>query len=570
VRREIDYRFTSIAHVERVLLDAATLQPRAHNTLVRRGFPVDARVEDCRSLRFRGQTLCVHTLVHGGVIRPVLSRVTDREIVYTGPISLPTETTRIEKNWVLFDHGGELHCLYRLDPLTIFARGRNGTWRLVKRVDNGWSASFAGMLSNSANLVPFAGGHLGFWHSIVDGRYVQGAMLLDENLDIACATGALLDGHDAVRGYKPGVLYVSALVVHAGRVLAFYGEGDAHSGVATFDAAELEAELRRRPFVPASRSPSGWNRPRWASSTARWSSSTSARAATRFRCGCTCPTVACTRSCSGSACAGSTCATFRAGGASTTRSEVRPRALRRRRPGARRRARSRAARGPRRNGKQVRDGEERDREDGDRGPAADRVDEARPGVEREERQVRDVHREAEVAEVHGRAGREHGDHRAAPVREHEDRDGAQRRETDLAEPVGNRGAEPRREVEHAMHRRHREAGRDEDAGLERARRRARRRQRSAYPRQDARERHAERELGEPRERKRAVEHVPVPRRDRIAAVERAEDGGDQGTGDAHRDGQGERASAARRACGRAAMGSRGRRTRRPKASTTAG
>jgi len=49
---------------------------------------------------------------------------------------------------------------------------------------------------------------------------------------------------------KPGVLYVSALVVHEGRVLAFYGEGDAHTGVAVFDAAELETELRRRPFVP--------------------------------------------------------------------------------------------------------------------------------------------------------------------------------------------------------------------------------------------------------------------------------------------------------------------------------
>ena len=250
VRREIDYRFTPIAHAERVVLDAATLTPRGHNTLARRGFPVDARVEDCRSMRFRGETLCVHTLVHGGVIRPVLSRLTDREIVYAGPISLPAETTRIEKNWVLFDHGGELHCLYRLDPLTIFARGRGGAWRLVKRVDNGWGASFAGMLSNSANLVPFAGGHLGFWHSVVGGRYVQGAMLLDENLDLAFATGVLLDGRDAVPGYKPGVLYVSALVVHEGRVLAFYGEGDAHTGVAVFDAAELETELRRRPFVP--------------------------------------------------------------------------------------------------------------------------------------------------------------------------------------------------------------------------------------------------------------------------------------------------------------------------------
>jgi len=250
VRREIDYRFTPIAHVERVVLDAATLSILGHGTLRRRGYPDGARVEDCRPLRFRGQALCVHTLVHGGTIRPVLARLTDREIVYDGPIALPTQTTPIEKNWVLFEHGGDLHCLYRLDPLTIFARGRGGRWRLVKRVDNGWGASFAGMLSNSANLVPFAGGHLGFWHSIVDGRYVQGAMRLDANLDLVAATGVLLDGRDATPGHKPGVLYVSALAVHAGRVLAFYGEGDAHSGVAAFDAVALEAELRRHPFAP--------------------------------------------------------------------------------------------------------------------------------------------------------------------------------------------------------------------------------------------------------------------------------------------------------------------------------
>ena len=44
---------------------------------------------------------------------------------------------------------------------------------------------------------------------------------------------------------------MSSLVAHGGRVLAFYGEGDAHLGVATFDAAELAAELARHPFVPA-------------------------------------------------------------------------------------------------------------------------------------------------------------------------------------------------------------------------------------------------------------------------------------------------------------------------------
>jgi predicted GH43/DUF377 family glycosyl hydrolase len=251
VRREIDYRFTPIAHAERVVLDAADLALVGHGTLVRRGYPDDARIEDFRPIRFGGETLVVHTMVHAGSIRPVLARATDRELALVGPLELPLATTPIEKNWVLFVHEDELHCLYRLDPLTIFARDARGRWRLRKRADNGWGDRYTAMLSNSANLVPFDGGHLGFWHSLVDGRYVQGAMLLDGRLDLACATGTLLDGRDAVPGHKRGVLYVSSIVVHGDRVLAFYGEGDAHSGVAAFDARALADALRRSPFRSA-------------------------------------------------------------------------------------------------------------------------------------------------------------------------------------------------------------------------------------------------------------------------------------------------------------------------------
>jgi predicted GH43/DUF377 family glycosyl hydrolase len=251
-RREIDYRFTTVVHAERIVLDPDTLALRSHRTLARRGFPDDARLEDFRLLEHGGETLVVHTMVRPSGIRPVLSRLGARTIELVDPLDLPVETTRIEKNWVLFEASGRLHCLYKLDPLTIFARGDDGAWRLVKRAENGWSRAFTGNLSNSANLVPFMGGHLGFWHSIVDGRYVQGAVWLDRKLDIRFATGVLLDGRHAERGYKPGVLYVSGLVVHGGKVHAFLGEGDAHTGVATFDAAALEAELRRHPFVPTS------------------------------------------------------------------------------------------------------------------------------------------------------------------------------------------------------------------------------------------------------------------------------------------------------------------------------
>lgn len=249
-RREIDYRFTSVVHPELIVVDPRTLEVVSHRTLLRRGYPDGARAEDFRLVRHAGLLLAVHTLVTpGGGIRPMISIVGERTLEPWDPMDLPIETSPIEKNWVLFERGGVLHCLYRLDPLTIFARQR-GTWRLVVRKDNGWGGEFRGMLSNSANLVPFREGFLGFWHSIVAGRYVQGAMKLDADLGLEAVTGVLLDGRDAAPGQKPGVLYVSGLVVDGNRVLAFYGEGDAHCGVAILDAKALAAELDRRPFVP--------------------------------------------------------------------------------------------------------------------------------------------------------------------------------------------------------------------------------------------------------------------------------------------------------------------------------
>ncbi len=249
-RREIDYRFSSFVHAERVLLDAETLDVVDHSTLRPRGYPDGARREDFRCTSFGGQMLCIHTLVHEGRIRPVLSRFDDRDILFSDPIELPLPIAPVEKNWVLFEHDGALHCLYQLDPLTIFARRTDGAWVLVKREENGWGDDFTSTLSNSANLIRFMDGYLGFWHSIVAGRYVQGALLLDRELTIRYRTDALLDGERVRSGHKPGALYVTALLERSESILAFYGEGDAHTSVAHFDAAELEAELRSHPFRP--------------------------------------------------------------------------------------------------------------------------------------------------------------------------------------------------------------------------------------------------------------------------------------------------------------------------------
>jgi hypothetical protein len=249
-RREIDHRSTPYVHAEEIVVDAATLAVVDHRTLVQRGYADGARLEDYRTLDYAGEALAVHTVVTADGIRPRLSRIVGDFLEPVDPMALPLPLAGIEKNWVLFEHAGALHCLYQLDPLTILVRGTFAGWSVVVREDNGWADDWQKPLSNSANLVPFAGGYLGFWHTIVGGRYVQGALLLGADLRLRGRTGVLLDGASVTAGHRPGALYVSSLVVHAGRVLAFYGEGDAHTSVAIFDAAALAAELAREPFVP--------------------------------------------------------------------------------------------------------------------------------------------------------------------------------------------------------------------------------------------------------------------------------------------------------------------------------
>ncbi len=249
-RREVDYRFRhNLVFPELVILERGTLALRDYRTLPKVGFTHDTRLEDFRCLAFNGMNLAVHSTVTATRIKPTISRMFGDALQRFDDFTLPITTSRIEKNWVLFEHDGALHCLYKLDPLTIFVRGAEGGWSLVKEEDNGWSGELERGLSNSTNLIPFDDGYLGFWHTIANERYLQGAFLLDRHLALRYRTGALLDGGDVVDGFKPGVLYVSALIEDGGQVLAFYGEADAHTGVAFFDRAELAQELYRAPFA---------------------------------------------------------------------------------------------------------------------------------------------------------------------------------------------------------------------------------------------------------------------------------------------------------------------------------
>jgi len=271
-RREVD-EHSSDVQAELIRIDADTLAVLEHRTLAKRAHLAGRRIEDFRCIRFDGMLLAVHSVVTSPRrIKPVISRVTDTGLEPFDSLDLPTDLTPVEKNWVLFVHGGRLHCLYKLDPLTIFVRTAPETWNLVKEEENGWADELSNTLSNSVNPIPFAGGYLGFWHTIIGSRYVQGAFLLGPDLGILQRTGILLDGVRVREGFKVGVLYVSALIARGNEVLAIYGEGDSHTSVAVFTASDLAEELRRSPFQPVEairirydgRTPSAFVRTMWA------------------------------------------------------------------------------------------------------------------------------------------------------------------------------------------------------------------------------------------------------------------------------------------------------------------
>ncbi len=228
-----------------------SLPPRGHDT--------DARIEDVRPFAFGQEVLFAHTRWkphdRSYPIRPVLSRLD-----YTVPNgqvtchleryddwNLPILPTPVEKNWVLLEHGGTLFTVYSLDPLTLFMRTAAGHWVLYASTPNGWAHALGKPPRNSTHLLPFHGGYLGWWHIILDQTYVHGAYWLDGDLQLKARTGVLFDGswvRDDV--YKAGVLYVSSQLIQDEQILLFYGEGDAHSGVATLRTDDVLEALHLR------------------------------------------------------------------------------------------------------------------------------------------------------------------------------------------------------------------------------------------------------------------------------------------------------------------------------------
>jgi hypothetical protein len=248
VRREVDYTWKQPSFPTFIDWDT-----RTHETVSTVGFT--GRIEDCRLFQWQGQLLVTHVdylCPNGRVAFPVqqrLSVIDEGRLLKWDDWILPLPMQRMEKNWVLASNGDDLFCVYSLDPFVVCRRVAPQTWAVCHRYASGLTAALGKEPHNSTHLLPFDDGYLGFWHCIKAGTrstYVTGAYWLDADLRLVNVTPAFLDGSWVQQDvYKPGVCYVSSAVIKGHTLHLFYGEGDAHSGVATLPVESLRSALGR-------------------------------------------------------------------------------------------------------------------------------------------------------------------------------------------------------------------------------------------------------------------------------------------------------------------------------------
>lgn len=218
------------------------------------------RIEDFRPLQYGTTTFVVHTVVppyagspgvRPGGIQPKLSILDGTTLTRHDELKLPRLLAPVEKNWVLFQSALGLGLVYSLDPLIIYVRSvpkLSGRWSLVQHQPTGWTHALGKPPRNSANLVPFDDGWLGWWHTVLDRSYVTGAYWLDAQLRLTARSGVIFDGADVVDGHKPGVLYLSSQVwetpAQQTRLRVYFGEADTWCSTATISADEIRRRLQ--------------------------------------------------------------------------------------------------------------------------------------------------------------------------------------------------------------------------------------------------------------------------------------------------------------------------------------
>ena len=226
------------------------------------GQPVAGRCEDFRLFRFRGDLFsnCAITAIAGR--RPQRGRrlqlgtITTRiglarldpvggRLAFLGTPRIDRPLRRLEKNWAMFEAGGELHLLYSFSPYRLL---RATNWPALDFTEiracepRPPADTLPAVLRNSVNPVEYDERYfLHVVHAVFPvKRYVFWAVLIDR----ATLLPAMVSARPLVGGWRSApaaIIYVSAVVAGADEIEVYGGLNDSSVGRWTLRRDELDA-----------------------------------------------------------------------------------------------------------------------------------------------------------------------------------------------------------------------------------------------------------------------------------------------------------------------------------------
>ncbi len=174
----------------------------------------------------------------------------------------PFSAMKEEKNWSFFPHEGDLLCIYSINPyivlrldmvrsnaLTVHIAHDSLTYEWIQKSRQFISCSTNPIEWDDNNLVLFIHDFLEHFNSGGRNRtYLQYGMLIDKKTLLPTSiipTPLLMGGRE--EGRHSGVHYTMSLVNRPQSLLAFFGEGDMHTGVIEFDKEILNRLFASHP-----------------------------------------------------------------------------------------------------------------------------------------------------------------------------------------------------------------------------------------------------------------------------------------------------------------------------------
>ena len=227
-------------------------------------FPITVRYEDFRIFTHNGKIYSNHNITTpnyeyngeptwanmnistkpGVIISVGLSEVDLDSNTISNIDVIDLGISKMEKNWSFFSKDGEIHFIYSIDPFVVY---KNTNGKFIKIIEKKYAYEWNVVPDSkmkyciSTNLKRLNEEYyILFFHTKTFGyKYVQGCMILDNNLNPKYMTRNPILESDEMIGKYNSVLYVFSVDVKDSEIDVYYGEADTNCCVAILDKQSL-------------------------------------------------------------------------------------------------------------------------------------------------------------------------------------------------------------------------------------------------------------------------------------------------------------------------------------------